>query len=354
MAKTKVGILGATGMVGQRFVQLLEGHPWFEVTELAASEKSAGKTYGAAVAGRWKISSSVPEYARKMKVKECVPDLDCALVFSALDANVAGGIEQSFAKKGYVVSSNSRNHRMETDVPLVVPEVNPDHLKLIDAQKKKRGWKGFIITNPNCSTIHMVLALKPLQDAFGLEKVIVTTMQALSGAGYPGVASLDILDNVVPYIGGEEEKVQAETLKILGKISSIGGTGSEVKNASIAVSASCNRVNVSDGHTESVSVKLAKKATEQQIKKALEGFNPLKALNLPSSPSRLIVVMDEPDRPQPKLDRNIEKGMATAVGRIRPCNVLDWKFTLLGHNTIRGAAGAAILNAELLKANGYL
>lgn len=353
MSKIKVGILGATGMVGQRFVQLLENHPWFEVTELAASEKSAGKTYGEAVAGRWKISSSVPEYARKMKVKECLPNLDCRLVFSALDAGVAGEIEQQFAKNGYAVSSNSRNHRMEKDVPLVVPEVNPEHLKLIDAQKKKRGWKGFIITNPNCSTIHMVLALKPLQDAFGLEKVMVTTMQALSGAGYPGVASLDILDNVIPYIGGEEDKVQTETLKILGKISGTGSSG-EVKNAEIAVSASCNRVNVGDGHTEAVSVKLARKATEQQIKKALEGFNPLKSLNLPSSPSRLIVVMDEPDRPQPKLDRNIEKGMATIVGRIRSCDVLDYKFTLLGHNTIRGAAGAAILNAELLKAKGYL
>ncbi len=349
MAKIKVGILGATGMVGQRFVQLLENHPWFELNALAASEKSAGKTYEEAVEGRWKLSADIPAYARKMKVKECKANLDCKLVFSALDATIATEIEQDFAKNGYVVSSNSKNHRMEADVPLLIPEVNQEHLEIVQQQKTNRKWKGFIITNPNCSTIHMVIALKPLQNAFGLQKVMVTTMQALSGAGYPGVPSLDILDNAVPYIGGEEEKIQAETLKLLGTY-----VKGKFTNAEMQVSASCNRVNVNDGHLESVSVKLSKNATEQEIKKAFETFNPLKSLKLPSSPSSPIVVRTEQDRPQPKLDRNIEKGMASIVGRIRKCDVLDYKFTVLGHNTIRGAAGAAILNAELLKIKGYV
>ncbi|MBI2580949.1 aspartate-semialdehyde dehydrogenase [Candidatus Woesearchaeota archaeon] len=351
MKKIKVGILGATGMVGQRFVQLLDGHPWFEVTELAASEQSAGKTYEEAVAGRWKISADIPEYARKLKVKECRPNLDCKLVFSALDAAVAGPIEEEFAKAGYAVSSNSRNHRMDADVPLLIPEVNADHLGLVKVQQKQRGWKGFIVTNPNCSTIHMVMALKPLMDWFGLDKVMVTTMQALSGAGYPGVASMDIIDNVYPYIGMEEEKMQTETLKLLGRLNS-NSTG--VDFAKAIVSAQCNRVNVSDGHTECVSVKLSKPATERDIIHAFESFNPLKSLKLPSSPEHPIVVRTEPDRPQPKLDRIEEKGMASIIGRIRKCPVLDYKFVVLGHNTIRGAAGAAILNAELMKAKGLI
>ncbi|MBI2550414.1 aspartate-semialdehyde dehydrogenase [Candidatus Woesearchaeota archaeon] len=351
MQKIKVGILGATRMVGQRFVQLLEGHPWFEVSELAASPESAGKAYEEAVAGRWKTSADLPEYARKMKVKECRPNLDCRLVFSALDASVAGPIEEEFAKAGYAVSSNSRNHRMDSDVPLLIPEVNAEHLELVKKQQQQRKWKGFIVTNPNCSTIHMVLALKPLMDRFGLEKVIVTTMQALSGAGYPGVASMDIIDNVYPYIGMEEEKVQTETLKLLGKPS---GNSSRIENAKIAVSAQCNRVNVSDGHTECVSVKLSKSATEKDIIRAFENFNPLQQLKLPSSPQHPIVVRTEMDRPQPKLDRNLERGMASVVGRIRKCNVLDYKFVVLGHNTIRGAAGAAILNAELMRVKGLI
>ncbi len=338
-------------MVGQRFVQLLEGHPWFEVSELAASPESAGKTYEEAVAGRWKTSADIPEYARKLMVKECRPNLDCKLVFSALDASVAGPIEEDFAKNGYVVSSNSRNHRMDSDVPLLIPEVNADHLALVKKQQQHRGWKGFIVTNPNCSTIHMVLALKPLMEKFGLEKVIVTTMQALSGAGYPGVASMDIIDNVYPYIGMEEEKVQTETSKLLGRLNS---NSSGVDFAKIAVSAQCNRVNVSDGHTECVSVKLPKPATEKGIISAFENFNPLKSLKLPSSPQHPIVVRKELDRPQPKLDRNLEKGMASVVGRIRKCDVLDYKFVVLGHNTIRGAAGAAILNAELMKVKGLI
>jgi len=348
MDKIKVGVLGATGMVGQRFVQLLQGHPWFELTEVAASERSFGKRYAEAVGGRWKLSADIPEAARAMVVKECAPNLDCRLVFSALDADVAGPIEQAFAAAGYAVSSNSRNHRMEPDVPLLIPEVNADHLALVPLQKKNRGWKGFIVTNPNCSTIHLVLALKPLQR-LGLSEVMVVTMQALSGAGYPGVASLDILDNVVPYIGGEEEKVERETLKLLGALGE-----SSVRNASVKVSAQCNRVNVNDGHTEAVSVRLDAKPGLEDVKQAFRAFNPLRGLGLPSAPSQPIIVREEPDRPQPKMDRMLERGMASVVGRVRPCPVLDYKFVVLGHNTIRGAAGAAMLNAELMKQQGYL
>lgn len=348
MSKIKVGILGATGMVGQRFVQLLDGHPWFEVTELAASERSAGKTYGDVMEGRWKISADVPAYARSMTVKDCVPGLDCKVVFSALDADVAGEIEGNFAAKGFIVSSNARNYRMELDVPLLIPEVNADHLKLIPVQRKNRGYKGFIVTNPNCTTIHMLIALKPLMQ-FGLSQVMVTSMQALSGAGYPGVPSLDILDNVLPYIGGEEEKVQSETLKLLGTFN-----GKSITDAPIAVSASCNRVNVRDGHTESVYVKLDKKPGIKELISALENFNPLKDLALPMSPDHPIIVRPENNRPQVKVDREVEKGMATVIGRVRECPIMTYKFNLVGHNTIRGAAGAAILNAELMKTQGLL
>ncbi|MFC1930506.1 aspartate-semialdehyde dehydrogenase [Chloroflexota bacterium] len=348
MAKIKVGILGATGMVGQRFVQLLDGHPWFQLTELAASERSAKRTYREAMEGRWKLVPDIPTYARDMVIKECVPGLDCRIVFSALDADVAGPIEQAFAESGYVVSSNSKNYRMEADVPLLIPEVNAEHLRLIPVQKTNRKWKGFIVTNPNCTTIHMVIALKPLMQ-LGLSKVMVTSMQALSGAGYPGVPSLDILDNVIPYIGGEEEKVEAETLKLLGAFNEKG-----VINAPMAVSASCNRVHVSDGHTECVSVKLDKNVKIEQLTEAFESFQPLKGMELLSAPLHPVVVRREPNRPQPKLDRDTEKGMASVVGRIRECGVLDYKFVVTGHNTIRGAAGAAILNAELMKVQGYL
>ncbi|MBI4332487.1 MAG: aspartate-semialdehyde dehydrogenase [Chloroflexi bacterium] len=348
MNKIKVGILGATGMVGQRFVQLLENHPWFEVTELAASERSAGKTYGQVMEGRWKLSADIPAYARARPIKECLPNLDCKVVFSALDADVAGEIEGNFARHGYIVSSNARNYRMEPDVPLLIPEVNPEHLKLVPLQKKNRNSSGFIVTNPNCTTIHMVLALKPLMQ-FGLSQVMVTSMQALSGAGYPGVPSLDILDNVLPFIGGEEEKVQSETLKLLGSFN-----GAGVTNADMVVSASCNRVNVNDGHTEAVSVRLDKKPSLSEIVAAMEAFNPLKELKLPMSPDHPIIVRRESNRPQPKLDRTVEKGMASVVGRVRECPVMSYKFTVVGHNTIRGAAGAAILNAELMKTQGYL
>lgn len=348
MEKINVGILGATGMVGQRFVQLLADHPWFQVTEVAASERSAGKKYSEAMDGRWKLPTEIPQSIGKLVVKDCAPGLDCRIVFSALDAEIAGPIEQAFAQAGYVVSSNSRNHRMEPDVPLLIPEVNPDHLELIRVQKMKRGWKGMIVTNPNCSTIHMVLVLKPLMP-LGLSQLFVTTMQALSGAGYPGVPSLDVIDNVVPYIGGEEEKIQTETLKLLGKFSS-----DKVLPAPIVLSAHCNRVHVTDGHTECVSARLDSKPSLADVAKALETFNPLKELGLPSSPSRPIIIKKEANRPQPRMDRDLEKGMASIVGRIRECPLLGYKFVLLGHNTIRGAAGAAILNAELMVKKGYI
>ena len=341
MARIKVGILGATGMVGQRFIQLLENHPWFEIAELSASEKSAGMTYTEAIAGRWKLETPIPNSIKNMEIKECIPDLDCRVVFSALDSSVAGEIEKNFAKSGYVVSSNSRNHRMEPDVPLVIPEVNPEHLEMVNQQKYR---DGFIVTNPNCSTIGLVMALKPLHNVFGLKSVFVTTMQALSGAGYPGVASLDIIDNVVPYIIGEEEKIQSESLKILGSIEN-----NKFKFADIKITAHCNRVNVKDGHLETVNVNIDKSADLNDIVNSFKEFNPLKGFKLPSAPNPPIIVRDEPDRPQPRYDRDIQNGMACVVGRIRKCTVLDFKFLVLSHNTIRGAAGAAILNAELMK-----
>ncbi|MDO8473874.1 MAG: aspartate-semialdehyde dehydrogenase [Dehalococcoidia bacterium] len=348
MERLKVGILGATGMVGQRFVQLLANHPWFQVTEIAASERSVGRKYAEVMEGRWKLPTEIPEDIGNLVVKECAPGLDCRIAFSALDADIAGPIEQAFAQAGYVVSSNSRNHRMEPDVPLLIPEVNAEHLELIPVQKKNRGWKGVLVTNPNCSTIHLVMVLKPLMS-LGLSQLFVTTMQALSGAGYPGVPSLDILDNVVPYIGGEEEKIQTETLKLLGTFAN-----SKIHPAPIVLSAHCNRVNVSDGHTECVSARLDSKPSMADVVRTLEGFNPLRGLGLPSAPSRPIIIRKEANRPQPKMDRYLEKGMASVVGRIRECPLLGYKFVLLGHNTIRGAAGAAILNVELMVKKGYV
>ncbi|MBN2468318.1 MAG: aspartate-semialdehyde dehydrogenase [Deltaproteobacteria bacterium] len=349
MKKVKVGILGATGMVGQRFIELLENHPWFEVSALAASERSAGKCYREAIAGRWKLESSIPSAIGALEVTECVPELDCTLVFSALDASIAEPVEQAFAKAGYVVSSNSRNHRMEKDVPLLIPEVNGDHLAIVTEQKKRRQWKGFIVTNPNCSTIGLVLALAPLHKKFTLKKIMVTTFQALSGAGYPGVASMDIIDNVIPYIGGEEMKMETEPQKILGRLKN-----NQFVMADIAISASCNRVGVSNGHLESVSIELEKKPSLDELMDALREFNPLAGLNLPSAPSQPIVLREENDRPQPRYDRNEGNGMACVAGRIRECPILDWKMSVLSHNTIRGAAGAAILNAEYMKVKGLV
>ena len=342
--RVPVAILGATGAVGQRFVSLLDGHPWFRVEALAASERSSGKRYGEAV--RWFLEQPIPDWARDMRVVACRPGIDARLAFSGLDASVAGEIEEEFARAGVAVVSNSRNHRMAQDVPLLVPEVNADHLDLLEIQKKRRKGPGFIVTNPNCSTVGLVMAIAPLEREFGIERLVTATMQAVSGAGYPGVPSLDILDNVIPYIGGEEEKMESETLKILGTADA---------PASFVVSAHCHRVHVSDGHTLAVSLATRKKTTPEAAARVLRAFrSPLGKLGLPSLPERPIEVRDEPDRPQPRFDRMAGKGMVVTVGRVRRCPVLDLKFNALVHNTIRGAAGAAILNAELLKAKGYL
>ncbi|MBI2099221.1 aspartate-semialdehyde dehydrogenase [Candidatus Uhrbacteria bacterium] len=348
MQKYRVGILGATGAVGQRFVQLLSNHPWFELTALAASERSAGKSY--AEATKWVLDEPMPEQVKGMAVSDVYSNLPCDALFSALDASVAGEIEERFAQAGYAVLSNSKNHRMDVDAPLLVPEVNPEHLEILELQKQRRGSSGFIITNPNCTTTGLVMALKPLHDNFKITKVIVTTMQALSGAGYPGVASMDILDNVIPYIGGEEEKVESEPRKILGGLSPSGFIPAEFR-----ISAHCNRVAVRDGHTECVSAEFERKATIEEARRAFSEFVPsIFGLNLPSAPKHCLVLRQEDDRPQPRKDRNEGDGMSVVIGRLRPDNVLDYKFTLLVHNTIRGAAGGSILNAELLAAKGLL
>lgn len=348
MKKLEVGILGATGMVGQRFVSLLEHHPWFEVAWLAASERSAGRNY--AEACNWRLREPMPKAACELSVYECKPVHAPQLVFSSLDSKVAGEVEKEFALAGHVVVSNSSNHRMEADVPLLIPEVNPDHLALVRLQRKQRGWKGMIVTNPNCTTVGLVMSLAPLEKAFGLEKVLMTSMQAVSGAGYPGVPTLDILGNVIPFISGEEEKVERETRKLLGKLAD-----GYVQPGEFAVSAHCNRVPVEDGHTEAISVALKAKPTLEELVETWRGFRSLpQERQLPSAPKHPIVVREERDRPQPKFDVGVEHGMATVVGRLRPCPVLQFKYTALSHNTIRGAAGAALLNAELMKSEGYL
>ena len=343
--KIPVAVLGATGSVGQRFIQLLENHPWFEVKEVAASERSAGKPYKEAV--NWVQSTPIPESVKNLTVKNCEPGLESKVTFSGLDSSIAGEVETAFASKGYAVISNSKNHRMDKDVPLLVPEINPDHLQLVKYQKYNGG---LIVTNPNCSTIGMVLALKPLADAFGLELVNVVTMQGLSGAGYPGVSSLDIIDNVIPFIGGEEPKMESEPLKILGEFDPTG-----IKNIDIKISAQCNRVGVIDGHTECVQVKLKKKASIEEVKKAWINFSaePQK-LKLPFAPENPIYYFEEENYPQPRIHRNLDKGMAVATGRLREDKLFDYKFIVLSHNTIRGAAGGAILCGELMKAKGII
>ena len=343
--KIPVAVLGATGSVGQRFIQLLENHPWFEVKEVAASERSAGKPYKEAV--NWVQSTPIPESVKDLTVKQCEPGLESKVTFSGLDSSIAGEIETALASNGYSVISNSKNHRMDNDVPLLVPEINPDHLELIKSQKYNGG---LIVTNPNCSTIGMVLALKPLADAFGLEQVNVVTMQGLSGAGYPGVSSLDIIDNIIPFIGGEEPKVESEPLKILGEFDPAG-----IKNVDIKISAQCNRVGVIDGHTECVQVKLRKKASIDEVKEVWRNFSaePQK-LKLPFAPEKPIYYFEEDKYPQPRIHRNIDKGMAVAIGRLREDKLFDYKFIVLSHNTIRGAAGGAILCAELMKAKGII
>jgi len=346
--KIPVGILGATGVVGQRFIQLLEEHPWFEVAWLAASERSAGQAYGDAV--RWRLKTAIPERVAAMTVSAAQPEGAPRLIFSSIDAAIAAELEPRFADAGCAVVSNSSTFRMRPDVPLVIPEVNPDHIKLLECQPWRRKSGGFIVTNSNCSAMGLAVALAPLQKRFGLEQVLAVTMQAVSGAGYPGVPALDILGNVIPYIAKEEEKMEAETRKMLGNLN-----GSRVEDGDFSMSAQCNRVAVEDGHLESVSVGLKKKAKAEEIVAAWKDFRgePL-VRELPSAPERPMVYDAAPDRPQPRLDSDRGRGMTVSVGRLRPCPVLGWKFVVLSHNVIRGAAGAALLNAELLKARGYL
>ncbi len=346
--KIPVGILGATGMVGQRFIQLLEHHPWFEISWLAASERSAGLNYGEAA--KWKLNTQLPEHIAQMKVSPASPEGVPRVIFAALDAGIAAELEPAFAKAGCAVVSNSSAFRMTEDVPLVIPEVNADHLKILEWQQTFRANRGFIVTNPNCSAIGLVMALSPLASRFGLENIFVSTMQAVSGAGYPGVPSLDILGNVIPYIAKEEEKLQEETRKLLGNLH-----GSKVQPGDFGITAHCNRVAVEDGHTESVSLKLRKKASKEEIIQCWSAFRSApQELSLPSAPEKPLFYDPAPDRPQPRLDVNRGRGMTASIGRLRPCSLLDWKFTVLSHNTIRGAAGAALLNAELLSVQGYL
>jgi aspartate-semialdehyde dehydrogenase len=348
MSKIPVGILGATGTVGQRFIQLLADHPWFEITALAASDRSAGQRY--AEACRWLLPTPMPDAVRDLVVGPPEPPLNCRLAFSALPSKVATAVEKEFAAAGYLVCSNAASHRLDADVPLLIPEVNPDHTKLIDVQRRRRGWKGFIAASANCTTTQLALALKPLHDAFGLGRLSVVALQAISGAGYPGVPAADILGNVIPFIPGEEEKVERESLKLLGKLENDG-----VTNASFLVSAQCNRVPVYDGHTECVSVEFNDKPDIDTLIAAFENFKgPAEAVNLPSSTAQPIVVHREADRPQPLRDRDVGQGMSISVGRVRSCTVFDAKFVVLGHNTLRGAAGGSIHNAELLLAQGWI
>jgi aspartate-semialdehyde dehydrogenase len=342
MVAIKAGILGATGAVGQRFVEALANHPWFEITALAASERSAGKTYREAAG--WRLDTAMPESVENIEVVPVDPKaVDADVVFSALPADFAITVEPEFAKSGFAVASNASSFRMEKDIPLVIPEVNPEHLGLLEVQQDTRGWDGYIITNPNCSTIVMTLTLKPLMQ-FGLETIQVATMQAISGAGFSGVAAMAIYDNVIPYIGSEENKMETETLKLLGEFN-----GSEVVPADITVSASCHRVPVVDGHTEAIWVGMRDKPTPEEVREAFLNFDP-KLGGLPSEPKKAIIVRDEIDRPQPRLDRNMGKGMSVSVGRIRE----GIRYIAMGHNTIRGAAGASVLNAELLHSMGKL
>lgn len=345
MKKIPVGILGATGMVGQKFVELLSSHPWFEIAALAASERSSGKRY--AEATQWSMPTALPQRIADEPVVACHPNLPCRVVFSGLDSSVAGEVEENFAEAGYRVISNSSNHRMDADVPLLIPEVNSDHLKLIQHQ---RFGHGCIVTNPNCSVVGITMALKPLLDSWGVEAVNVVTLQALSGAGYPGVPSIDILDNVIPYIAGEEAKIEREPLKIMGTCHE-----KEVTPYAMRLSAQCTRVSVADGHLACVSVKLKKKANASEIVAAWRGFKgEPQQLKLPTAPTSPIIYLEDERYPQPKLHRCLEGGMAVSIGRLRECALFDWKFIVLSHNTIRGAAGGAILNAELMLKKGYL
>jgi aspartate-semialdehyde dehydrogenase len=346
-----VAVLGATGMVGQRFIELLQGHPWFELVGLAASEQHRSQPYGQVA--HWRLAGEMPADIARLPVVPCHPDElpGVKIVFSALPAEVAGEVELAFARAGVAVFSNAKNYRMEADVPLVVPEVNPGHIDAIRLQQKARHWPGFIITNANCSATPLVMALKPLQEAFGLRKALVTTMQAISGAGYPGVPSYDILDNVIPFIGGEEEKMESETRKMLGSWSEAAG----FTDAPVVVSAQCNRVATREGHLECASVEFGREVHPEEVLEAWESFvGEPQHLGLPSAPERALIYRREVDRPQTLLDRDAGRGMTATIGRLRPCSILHYKFVLLGHNTIRGAAGGSILNAELCVSKGYI
>lgn len=347
MQPIEVGILGATGTVGQQFINLLSRHPWFRATWLAASERSEGRAYRDAAP--WRLAGSVPEYVADKKVEQCTPGNGPKLVFSALDAAVAGELELAFAEAGHIVVSNARNYRMEADVPLLVPEVNADHLLLLKTQAAERGWKGAIVTNPNCVAVPLSMALAPFRR-YGLESCMVTSLQAVSGAGYPGVPSLDILGNVIPFISGEEPKVEAETRKILGTFKP---TGVEVHP--MVVSAQTTRVAVIDGHTVSIAFSLEQQPDIAELRAAIDSFTGQpQQLGLPTAPAKPLLYLDAPNRPQPRFDADRDGGMTVTIGRLRPCPVLGYKMFALGHNTVRGAAGAAILNAELMKAQGYL
>lgn len=348
MPSIPVGILGATGMVGQQFIALLADHPWFKVTYLGASERSAGKRYTEAAA--WRLPNRLPDDVSRLVVEAAAPANAPKLVFSGLDSAVAGEIEAAFAQAGHIVVSNSRNYRLFDTVPLMIPEVNADHLKLLEVQGEAQGWKGRIITNPNCATVVLAMALAPLCQ-FGLTSTIITTLQAISGAGYPGVPSWDILGNIIPYIGGgEEEKVETETRKILGSLAE-----GRIENHPVRLSATTTRVPVQNGHTGSISVGLEQKPTPEAIIDAWRSFRGRpQELDLPSAPPQPLVYLDEVNRPQPLLDANRDGGMTVSIGRLRPCPLFDYKFVALGHNTIRGAAGAAILNAELMHSEGLL
>jgi aspartate-semialdehyde dehydrogenase len=348
MQKIEVGILGATGTVGQRFVQLLENHPWFALRWLAASDRSAGKRYREACS--WQLEGPPPATAADQVVEDCVPGRGPKLVFSSMSSSLAGDIERGFAAAGHIVVSNSGHYRMSPDVPLLVPEINADHLGLLPTQRRERGWEGAIVTNPNCAAVVLVMPLAALRP-FGIRRVMVTTFQAVSGAGYPGVPSLDILGNVIPYIGGDEEtKVESEPQKILGHLED-----GHIRPLPFTVSASCNRVPSIDGHLVTASVELEQRPGREEILRALCGFSGLpQERGLPSAPRRPIHLMEAADRPQPRKDAGLEKGMATAVGRLRECSILGWKFVALSHNTLRGAAGAALLNAELMRSEGLI
>lgn len=345
--KIEVGILGATGMVGQQLVKLLEDHPWFRLTWLAASDKSEGRLYGDACS--WRLPDPMPATAQTLPIHSTDAANAPKIVFSALHAAVAEHAEKEFARCGHIVVSNAGSHRMDPDVPLLIPEVNPEHLALIPIQQRHRGWNGILVTNPNCTTVGLAMSLAPLEKRFGLKQVLMTSLQAVSGAGYPGLPALEIMGNVIPYIAGEEEKVESETRKILGRV-----CDGAVSPADFTVSAHCNRVFVEHGHTESISVSLRSPASLEDLLTAWHDFTGLpQQRGLPSAPRQPIVVRQEPDRPQPKLDVSTEKGQAVVIGRLRLCSVLQFKFTALSHNTIRGAAGAALLNAELLVSEGY-